>query len=689
MDKFIDKLLKYKKTVISIYIIIAFICVIASQFVKVNYNMSDYLPDGTQSTIALDTMEKEYTQAIPNARVMIKDVSIVEALNFKNDMLKVEGVEEVTWLDDSVDLMEPLEILDDNIVETYYKDNNAVFSITLDTDKSIQAIKDIKELSDKNISLTGEAISTAVATEKTGPEVKKIAIIAVILVFLILFLTTTSWAEPIIFMITIGIAIVINNGTNLFFGEVSFVTNAAGSILQLAVSMDYSIFLMHRFNDYRKQGQDIYTAMKESMIKSFGSISASSLTTIIGFAALCLMRFKIGIDLGLVMSKAVFISLIAVFTLLPVLIVSSYKFIDKFEHRLFVPSYHKFSSLVKKIKKTMIILLIILIIPGYILQTQNSFYFGSGYIFGEGTDYYEETKEIEKVFGKSSTMALLVPKENTSKQVELSKELNHLSYITDIISYVDNAGASIPKEYIDEDTLSQLDSDKYTRMILNVEIDSEGDKTFQAVEEIRSIAENYYGDEYLLAGGTVSTYDIKQVTTADMQKVNAVAVIAVFIVIALTTQTILLPLILVLVIEGAIWVNLAVPACVNDSIFYIAYLIITSIQLGATVDYAICFADRYLESRVSRNRDDALDHTIRYSTLSILTSGSILTIAGYILGKISTHGILSELGIFLFRGTLLSLIFVLFVLPGLLYVLDKPILKFRFSKNRKEVYHDE
>lgn len=689
MDKFIDQLLKHRKAVIAFYVIVAIICTFLSSFVSVNYTMADYLPDDAASTIALNTMNDEYDAAIPNAHVMIEDVTIPEALQLKEKLSQVDGVEDVTWLDDSVDMTQPIEMIDTDVLETYYKDDYANFTVTIDKEKVISAKHDIEKITDKNISMSGDAISTAIATETTETEITKIAIIAIVIIFAILFLTTTSWAEPVIFMITIGIAVLINRGTNLIFGEISFVSNAAGSILQLAVSMDYSIFLMNRFNDYRKNGKDIFEAMKEAEIKSFSSISASALTTVIGFLALVLMRFKIGVDLGLVMAKAVMISIIAVFTLLPAIIVSSYRIIDKLEHRPFTPSFRGFSKLVMKIKKPMIAIFIILIIPGYILQTQNSFYYGSSHIFGEGTAYYNDTEKIKDVFGETNSMALMVPLNDTAKQEQLSKELKNLPYVSDVISYVDIAGAAVPKEYLEKEDLSQLDSDNHTRFVLTVDTSSEGDKAFQAVEGIRDIAHQYYGDNYKLAGDTVSTYDMRDITTADMNKVNTVAIVAVFLVILLTTKSVFSPLILVLVIEGAIWMNLAVPACTNEPLFYIAYLIISSVQLGATVDYAICLSDRYIETRKTKNRKDALDHTIRYTTLSILTSGSILTLCGFILGKISTHGILAEIGVLLFRGTLCSLIFVLFVLPGLLYVLDKPILKFRFVKDRKEVFNDE
>lgn len=688
MDAFIEKILKHRRVIIVFYVILALICALLSVFVNVNYNINDYLPENAASTIALETMEDEFDSDVPNARIMIEDVTIPEALAFKEQLKSVDGVESVTWLDDSQDITIPLEMMDSSIVETYYQDDSALYSVTLDTDKAISAIDEIKSLTSKNISLTGDAVSTAAATKATEPEVQKIAIIAVIVVFIILFLTTISWAHPIIFMITIGIAILINRGTNIFLGEISFVSNAAGSILQLAVSMDYSIFLMDRFATYRKSGDDSILAMSKAVKNSFSSISASALTTIIGFAALLLMKFKLGVDLGLVMTKSIIITIIVVFTFLPAISVQFYKLIEKFEHRSFMPSFKYFSKFVLKVRYVMVIIFFVLAIPCYFIQKQNSFYYGSSHILSNGTEYYEDTTKIETIFGKSNQMVLMVPKGSTATESQLSNALNQLDYVKDIISYVDSAGVSVPKEYLDESLLSQLDSENYTRFVLTVDSDFEGNQAFENVQEIKKIASEYY-DEYHLAGAVPSTYDMKNVTTADMKLVNAVAIIAVFIIIVLTTKTILLPAILVLVIEGAIWVNLSLPVLINEPIFYISYLIISSIQLGATVDYAIAFSDRYLNTRKKRSKIEALDHTLRYSTLPMLTSGSILTIVGYILGKISTHGILAELGTLLYRGTLFSLVFVLFALPGFLTLFDHWILKFRFSKNRKEVINDE
>jgi len=283
---------------------------------------------------------------------------------------------------------------------------------------------------------------------------------------------------------------------------------------------------------------------------------------------------------------------------------------------------------------------------------------------------------------------LLVPKGDLAKQKELSDALHDVPEVTSIVSYVDTVGSEVPEQYLDEATLAKLNSDDYTRMVLTVDADMEGTATFSLVEQIRDIAENYYPDEWLLAGEGVSTLDLKDTVTADMVKVNLIAIAAVFVVLLVTMKSISIPVLLVLGIETAIWINLSVPYFSDKSIFYIAYLIISSIQLGATVDYAILFTDRYMEYRKTQNKRDSIIATVSSCTVSILTSATVLTVVGFLLGAISSHGLLAQLGTLLGRGTLCSLAIVLFVLPGLLYLFDglikKTTLGIQFYKEEKE-----
>ncbi len=675
MRKFYTQIVHHRKLVIFIFLVITAICAVLQSFVGVNYDMNDYLPPDSHSTVSLEVMEEEFEGGIPSVRVMIKDVTIPEALEYKVRLLEVEGVIEVTWLDDSVDITMPQQMMPKETIETYYIDETAVFSVTIDEHKRVEVVDAIREMVGDENALTGSAVSTAVATTSTVSEIAKIASFAVVFVLFVLMITTESWFEPIVVLGGLGVAILINNGTNLIFGEISFVTNAAGSILQLAVSLDYSVFLIHRFTECRENEPDVEKAMIDALCKSTGSILSSGLTTVIGFLALILMQFQIGPDLGLALAKGVALSLITVFIFMPAFILVTYKLIDKTHHKSLVPDFHGFARGVKKVMIPLACLFALVIVPAYLGSNANSYYFGAGHMFGEKTQYGADTAEIEEVFGKSDTYVLMIPNTSTATEVELSDELHSLPEVTSIISYVDMAGAEIPKEYVDENTLSLLVSENYSRMVINVDVDYEGDETFALVEEIRAIAEKYYPGSYYLVGQGVSTYDLMDTITADMVKVNLVAIAAVFVVLLILQKNVILPTILVLSIETAIWINLSVQYFAGNIVFYIAYLIISSIQLGATVDYAILLSDRYMDFRKTMSKKDAVVETISAVMVSVLTSGTVLSVVGFLLGGFSSNELLGQLGIFLGIGALTSLVIVLFILPGLLYIFDRFFIK--------------
>lgn len=683
MHKIYEKIVNNPKKIIVIFFIFVFFSVIGKIFVSVNYDIHDYLPKDSPSTISLEVMEENFKGGIPNSRVMIKNVSVPQAIEYKNKIKNVDGVTDVIWLDDVLDISVPIEVMDEKILDNYYKNNNALFTVTIDSDKRIQVVDKIKEIIGDENAITGSAVSTAIAAQTTVKEVSKISIIAVIFVLFVLILTTTSWIEPIIVLVGLGVAIIINAGSNIIFGEISFVTNAAGNILQLAVSLDYSIFLIHRFMECRNEIPDAKDAMISALTKSTSSIVSSGLTTIIGFLALALMRFRIGPDLGIALAKGITISLITVFVFMPPLILMTYKYFEKTEHKQFLPSFKPLGKFITKIMFVMVFLFCVVIVPSYLASNSNDFYYGESRIFGENTKLGRDTLEIENTFGKNDTYVLLVPKGNISNEQKLSQELKNLREVSSIISYVDTVGAEIPSEYLESETFSKLESDKYRRMIISLKTDYEGVETFKLIEEIQGIAKKYYGTSYYLAGEGISTYDLMNTVKSDMVKVNLIAIGAVFIVLVLSLKSLILPIILVLGIETAIWINLSIPYFNNSVIFYIAYLIMSSIQLGATVDYAILFTERYKEYRTSYNRKNSIINTIATVTTSILTSGSALTVVGFLLGKISTHGLISQLGYFLGKGTLCSMAIVFFVLPGLLYIFDKIIA--RTSKDCKFV----
>ena len=689
MERLVNGILKYKKSILVFFILATVISLFTSSMVNINYNIMDYLPEEAPSTKALDVMNEEYDKGAANVRVVLKDVSIVDALKYKEKIKKVDGVDDIQWLDDVVNIKEPLELQNQDTIESWYKNNEALFSITVNEDKEELAIDEIGEIIGENGMISGSAVNIVFAQETTEKELIKMMVILIPIILIILFLTTSSWFEPVLFLSTIGIAIIINSGTNLILGEISFVTKAAGSILQLAVSMDYSIFLLHRFSEFRNEGLAVKEAMKEAILKSVSSILSSGLTTVVGFAALIVMKFKIGPDMGFVMLKAICLSLISVLVLLPVLALYCYKLIDKTQHKSFMPKFNKFAKVSYKFRHISIILFLLLLIPCFLAQQNNSFSYGASEIYSdESTKIGHDTAAINKEFGKTNPLVLMVPKGDLVSERALCDELENIDKITSITSYAQTVGITIPTEYVPDDTLSQLISDNYSRFIIVANVKVEGDETFALIDEIRNLAYKYYDDSYYFLGESVNTLDLKETIEDDNKKVNAISIIAIMIILLLTFKSLSLPIILVLVIEFSIWSNLTFNYFIGNDVFYIAYLIISSIQLGATIDYAILFTNRYIENRETMNKKEATQATISTTTVSILTSASILATAGIILGEISTNSIIAQLGILVGRGAILSLILVLFVLPALLMLLDKLIAK-TTKKNKGEILINE
>ncbi len=669
-----------KKTVVAFGIILV-VCLVMWQFVGVDYNIYDYLSTDSKSSVALKVLEEEYDGGIPNMNVMVEDISVAEALTLKDTLELVPGVEQVTWLDDMVDIAQPLDFIDASIRDAYYCDESALFTLTVNDLMLVSATEEIKDIVGEKGHIAGAGAATAAATVGTQEEIPVIAVVGMLFAVVMLMLTMTTLVEPMIIMIGLGVAIGMNAGTNLIFGDISFITNAAGSVLQLAVSLDYSVFILHRFEEYRKKTDNVKDAMLEALCSSVTSVLSSGITTVIGFIALCFMKFKIGPDLGMALAKGVALSLITAFLFLPALVLVCYRLIDKTRHRPLMPSFAKVGEFALKITVPALIIFAMLIIPCFLASNANDFYFGASHIYAEGTELGDDTALIEETFDMNDTYVLMVDKSSTAKQQELSDELKSVPEVLNIVSYVDTVGATIPTTYLDAGTLSQLNSENYTRMIITVDAEAEGEDTFTLVEEIRGIAEKYYPGTWLLAGEGVSTLDLKDSVTSDLLKVNLIAALSILIVLFFAMQSLILPFVLVLGIETAIWVNMAIPYFGGSNVFYIAYLMISSIQLGATVDYAILYTDRYKEFRQRMSRRDAVIATTKNTFVSIITSGSVLTVMGFLMGIFATHGMIAQMGIMLGRGTICSLIIVFLVLPSLLYVLDGPIQ--RFSKNCK------
>ncbi len=574
-----------------------------------------------------------------------------------------------------MDIYEPLEMADQQIVESWYREGGALFVLSVNTENSVAAINKIRDISGENSMLSGEAVNQATVQSTTMDEISMIMLYVLPLVLLILFFATSYWFEPVLFLITIGAAILINEGTNIFLSDISYVTRATSAVLQLAVSIDYAVFLLHSFARFRHKGDDIKEAMKKAMINSSSAIAASAATTVFGFLALTLMKFKIGPDMGFVLAKGVLISYISVMVLLPALVMYTAKWMDKTHHRSFMPSFKGLGRVAARICIPLAAVIFLIGVPSYLAQKNNEFMYGSSGMHSENSEVRKEAEAINNIFGEAQQMVLLVPEGKPASENELAKALIQVPKVTSVISYSNMVGVQIPAEFLQDAQLSQLRSGGYSRLILYASTSDEGEEAFAVVEAVRKIAGEYYGDVYHLIGQSVINYDLKDTITKDYFPVTIASIIAIGLVLLITFRSVSIPLILLLTIEGAIWINLGLPYFTGDSLNYIGYQIVSAVQLGATIDYGILFVQRYMEHRKELEKREAARLAVSDTAASILAPAGILAIAGMILGLISSNGIISQLGTILGRGAAISAAMVLLFLPALLILFDGTIMK--------------
>lgn len=668
-------ILKYKKSILILVLIISIFSAVMFFFVEINYDLTDFLPENVPSSLALIELENSFSDDIPNLNVFIRNVGIPDALSAKDRLLRIPGVSAVLWLDDVADIYHPLSTIDSKIVSSWYNNEGALFLVSGNTERSTFIIDEIKNAFGKNVIMSGPLLNQATIQSLTTGEVSKIIFYVVPLVLLVLFISTSSWFEPLLFLITIGVAILINEGTNVLIGEISYVTQSTSAVLQLAVSMDYAVFLLHSFSRYREKGEGVEVAMKHAMRESAPAVAASATTTVFGFLALTLMKFKLGPNMGLVLAKGILFSFLSVMLLLPILAVYTSKIMDKTHHRSFLPSFNRFSNGIIRICIPLSLVFVLLIIPSFMAQNNNSFIYGSSGIHSEDSQLWKDAEQIKNLFGQKEQMVIIIPDDEIEKERELADLIKNLPLVDTVISYPTTVGFQIPTEFIPKDQLENFRSKDKGRLIIYGNVPDEGQETFELVEKIKMLSEKIYGDNYHLLGQSVVNYDLKDTIVKDGPLVNGAAIIAIGLVLLITFRSLVLPFILLMTIEGAVWINLGMPYFMGSDLNYIGFLIISSVQLGATVDYGILFASNYMRNRQNEPAKESARLSIKNTAASIMTPATILAIACLILGFVSTNGIISELGLMLGRGALISAAMVLLFLPALLMIFDKAIQK--------------
>lgn len=574
------------------FIAMTILCAVCYPFVGVNYDLSKYLPDFAPTKQALDVMEQEF--GYPGmARIMVKDVTLPEARTIRQRISRVDGVDLVVGPDLAANVYSTDAFIKNSLTDRFYKDGNAVYQIIFedgDSDASThKAINEIYGIVGKDRGcFAGSAVSSKERQESITREIAMAIGMAVVIIWLILTLTTTSWFEPFLFILVMAVAIVLNMGSNIMFGRISFFTFSTAAILQLAVSMDYSIFLLHTYTAIKQSGVDSRPAMEAAIEKSCSSILASGATTIVGFLVIALMKFTIGRDVGFVLTKGIVCSLVTVLFLMPTLILRFDKKIEKTAHRSFLPPLDGLGKLMYRIRIPVLAAAALCAVPCYFGQSMNYFYYGDDALgSGPGTRVYEDSRAIEDVFGKSNVIIAMVPNGNVIKERRLTEELEDQEFIDYALSMAGTLPQGIPESFLPESVTKQLRTGSYARILISMETREESSYSFQCSEKLTEIVKKYYPEDSYVIGMTPTTMDIRDILTDDYNRVSIISLAGVALVVMLTFHSVMVPVLVIIPIEVAIYLNMTIPYIIGDSMVYIGYIIVSCLQLGATIDYSI------------------------------------------------------------------------------------------------------
>lgn len=670
-----------------IVIVLSLILLIPSIFgyfkTKVNYDILSYLPSDLETREAQAILKEKFGCG-SLAMLMVDNMENKDVEKLKKKVEGVEGVNEVIWINNFLDISVPMEILPSSIKDMMFSENSTLMIVKLnESDADIitqNAIKEIRDITGKQAFLSAIAGVIKDTKDLADKEAPVYILIAVILSLIILALTMESFLTPVIFLTSIGIAIVYNMGTNIWFGDISYITKALSAVLQLGVTMDYSIFLLHRYEEEKLIEKDNVSAMAIAIEKTIGSISGSSLTTIAGFLALCIMQLSLGKDIGFVMAKGVILGLICTITVLPAFILVFDKYINKFKHKTLLPKFEKSSNFIIKHHKIIVLIGALLLIPSLIGYKNTDVYYNLDDSLPKDLPSIVSNNKLKTEYNMMSTNIILINEDLPSYKVnEMIKELEEVKGVTSVIGLEKIVGERVPESFIPEEFLKKIKNGGYEEIMLNSEYKAASEEVTIQLKEINNIVKKY-DKEGLVGGEAPLTNDLITIADRDFKMVSIASIIAIFIIILIIFKSPTIPVILVLAIELAIYINLGIPYYTKTSIPFIASIVIGTIQLGATVDYAILLTSRFKEE-LAKNKDkyEAMKISLQGSTISIVTSA--LTFFGSTagVGIISDMEMISSLCTLMARGAIISMFVILFILPGILLICEKLIVK--TSKN--------
>lgn len=664
----------------NIILVIAFILLIPAGIgyvsTRVNYDVLSYLPESLETIKGQDILVDEFGMGA-FSMVVVEDMPMKDAAKLEKQLESIDHVKDVLWYDDAVDISVPTEMIPEDLRKAFFNGKAtmmiALFDDTTSADDTMDAITQIRKVVGKNVYASGMSGVVTDIKNLALQEMPIYVVIAGLLSLVVLFLTMTSFVTPLIFLLNIGMAIVFNLGSNIFLGEISYITQALAAVLQLAVTMDYSIFLLESYeaNKERYEG-DKKRAMAHAISNTFTSITASSITTVAGFVALCFMTFKLGANIGIVMSKGIVIGVLTCVTVLPAMILTCDKAIEKTTHRSLIPSLDKLSHGIVKGRYVAVLLFLIVLVPAIHGNNNYKIYYNIDQSLPKNIPSNEANEKLKKEFNMSNMHMILLKDGLSAKEKSaMSKEIEKVDGVKWVIGLNSLVGSNVPESMIPNNIKKMLKTDNYELEFVSSDYSSATDEVNSQLAKIDKIVKKYQNDGMVI-GEAPMMKDLQDVTDVDLKTVNNISILAIFVIILITFKSISIPVILISIIEFAIACNMAVPFYTNTSLPFVASIVIGTIQLGATVDYAILMTSRYHKERTERgqSKKDAIRIAHETSIKSILTSGLCFFAATFGVSVYSQVDMIGSICTLLSRGAIISMIVVICVLPAMLWIFD-------------------
>lgn len=689
MQKFGRGVVKLRVPILIVSILLLIPSVFGFVSTRINYDILSYLPSDIETMKGQDVMLDEFGKG-GFSLVMLDGMEDKDVEKVKEKIEKVDHVCDVLWYDTLADVSLPKEVLPDDIYDFFNTDNSTMMAVFFDeatsADGSLEAVKEIRSIAGEQCFVSGMSSVVEDIKDLTMQEAPMYVVIAVILTSIILALTMDSFLIPVFFMLSVGMAIIYNMGTNFIQGEISFITEALAAVLQLAVTIDYSIFLWHSYKEEKEKNPgDNKEAMAVAIGKTITSVVSSSITTVAGFLALCFMSYELGMDMGIVMAKGVVIGVICCITVLPSMILIFDKALEKTMHKDLVPSLEKPAKFIIKHHAAFIVLFIVVLIPAIYGQINTNVYYNLTDTLPKDLNSVIANTKLDEEYHMATTHMLLVDADMKPKEVNsMLKEMGDVDGVSFSMSLDTLIGPSIPREMVPESVTKILKSDKWQLMLIGSEYKVASDEGNAQIDELSKILKSYDKDGMLI-GEAAATKDLIDITDHDFKVVNIVSIAAIFIIILIALRSVSLPIILVAVIEFAITVNMGVPCFTNTTIPFIASVVIGTIQLGATVDYAILMTTRYKTERNSgKDKKEAVTIALSTSMKSIMVSALGFFASTFGVGVYSSVDMISQLCTLMSRGAIISMITVICILPSMLMLFDKLIINTTMGMKKKE-----